>query len=134
MDLVGGSDVIDDVVWLDWCQAPVEPVAVGDQVEWTVSRAGALRAVGPVDVPVAVDWWVQEAGVGRPGLTLTGCVTEVAVVTLPLGAALAERGSVVAAPTGSDTVVQEATDSPSLRPCGVHLCGFRVTVARRRLR
>jgi hypothetical protein len=134
MDLVGGSGVTDDVVWLDWCQAPVEPVAVGDQVEWTVSRAGALRAVGPVAVPVAVDWWVQEAGVGRPGLTLTGCVTAVAVVTLPLDAALADRESVVATRRASDTVQQEATNSPAVRSCGVHLCGFRVTVARRRLR
>jgi hypothetical protein len=128
------DDVTDDVVWLDWCQAPVAPVSVGDAVEWTVSRAGALRGVGPVDVPVAVDWWVQDTGVGRPGLALTGRVTAVAVVTVPLGVALAERGSAVSGPGISDTVAQQATDSPAVRSCGVHLCGFRVTVQRRRLR
>jgi hypothetical protein len=134
MDLVGGIDMTDAVVWLDWCQAPVAAVAVGDQVEWTVSRAGALRAVGPVDVPVAVEWWVQATSVGRPGLTLSGLVTEVEVVSVPLVTALADREGGSWPLVAASTTTQEATDSPGIRACGVHLCGFRVTVARRRLR
>lgn len=118
------------VVWLDWCLAPAAAVHVGEAVIWRVRQI--TEETGASLAPVllsGVDYAVDDSDTDAHPMTLCGVVMDVALVTMPVAAVLADWHDTVSRPRGANASCERSTTSPRPVALGVHLCGFRVCLA-----